>query len=261
LMSTVAIQMGDHALAASYVQAGIEGLSSLAEPHSTHAGTAETLTELLVSLGVLHATRENYAQAVSAFEKGLSLARQFGLTDKVTAILLNLGAVETGSGDYERARTHLLEAEGIIAQQPKPLPTRADVVLAVNLAQLAAHMTNDTEAEHDFQRALRLAHQLRQAQTLAEAQCEYAAYLIERQQFEGAEHLLQEALASMPPHYNWLRATATYSLARVYAGQGKLMLARETGQDSLALYLSMSRDGGDEMVEHLKRWLEELPSA
>jgi tetratricopeptide (TPR) repeat protein len=132
----------------------------------------------------------------------------------------------------------------------------ADVVLQIDLGQLAGRMGDEGEAKRRFERTLGIARQQGHPLTFSEALLEYADYLLQLGDFIQAEGIYREVLDALPESFPSHRARILSGQARVQAGLGTYEQARLLGEESLELARSMHASDLEEAIE---QWLHARP--
>jgi CHAT domain-containing protein len=130
----------------------------------------EVLT--LSQIGGIYADTADYAKATQILQEALLLARALADPEPHAVILLRLIAVEIGRGNLSSALQYGRQAEALFAGHP---PTLRNIELLYRLGAAHAALDQPQQATERFERALRLAHELRAPQFAAVILGDYAA--------------------------------------------------------------------------------------
>lgn len=252
----------------------------------------ERIGALLLNLGWIEGERGNYDHAEAYYRECLSLARQFGYDELQGGVLVNLGELLISRGRYSQSRTYLqnaltrlrrvgsrlwvdqalmalgelAEAEGRADQAEVYLLEGLEIarrlehreIVGVALAVLGAvegQRGNDEQAAVYLQESMSLARSLGWIFPLCLTLFTWGELHLRHHQVDEAFNNFMEICHLASDSHRELLALAAYGLARVAYARQDLSTAREQGEASLALFMSI----GHRRIAEVKNWLRHLP--
>jgi tetratricopeptide (TPR) repeat protein/transcriptional regulator with XRE-family HTH domain len=244
LLGVVASRRGNYDQEEIYLQEGLALARQLND--------SERISSQLRSLGVQAGNQGNYAQAEVYFQEGLALARQAGDLANISVLLSNLGHVASALGNYEQAEVYLQEGLALARQAGH---RQHESVLLATLGEMAIQQGNYALAETYLQEGLTIARQIGHAWFISVMLIDWGELHLKQGQVDVARIAFEEALEEAPEGGKDRIADALYGLARVALAQGHSIKAHQQGQESLAIFESISHG----KTAEVRQWLRTLP--
>jgi tetratricopeptide (TPR) repeat protein len=154
-------------------------------------GNPQRISALLTELGALVWKRGDYAQAELYLQEGLLLARESGEGELLSSLLTNLGVTAGEQGKYAQAEAYLREA---LAQARQLKNWEMISCLLSNLGETLREQGDFQQAEACFQEGLLLARQISHREWISILLCNLGGTLREQGNITQAAAYLQESL-------------------------------------------------------------------
>jgi diguanylate cyclase (GGDEF)-like protein/putative nucleotidyltransferase with HDIG domain len=234
------------------------------------AGDAQLAAMTAQNLGVIASIRGDFAEALHNYETSLSEYRRLGLAHDVCVALNNLGKVFTETARWAEARRSYGEALQISAALGD-IPSQ--ILLHVNLAELAVAQGLNDDARTACDRATELMQRTNDMSSLGEIQRLYGVIARDCGRVVDAEqHLAEADRIAAERKELLLQAQTAREMAVLYRGIGRnrdalqylnrshRLFSQMRAQHDLAEVMRRMTSLEGEFLEIVKRWGESIES-
>ncbi len=176
------------------------------------------------TLAVLYYMKGEYDQAIPWYDRSRNLTEN-KTSIRYVAAIGNSGLIYHSRGEMEKAAELYSQAVAISEQKNY---TVSCIVFRENLGDVLRELGKFTEAQENFEKALVLAHKLKDKKHIATVSTTYAHYWIERGFFDESYIYLENALRILEEiHYTFGLVNFYYVYARFWVSKGAFLKSIE----------------------------------